>query len=321
MSPPVNIHDTMGALFIGMVLATSLHGMAVVQAFYYYRHQNDKWPVVTLVTAVMFFDTFHQGSITHLLYTYLVTDTANPGALEDLVPSLSIQTLINGITAFLVQSFMTARVWRLSDKNWLITAVIALFVAADFVTVFVFSVWEMFLHEYSQLIVLKPLSLAVNVLTVICDLLIAGALGTLLHFSRTGHKSTETIINRLIIFAVNTGFLTSLFALASLITYLALPGTLVYVLFYFCMGRLYSNSLLATLNARKMIRRSGRENKTTTLSLSDLSKDETSDNACDLAIRIDTTKEFVSPDQSQYDKYETSKSNALSTFEERSVNV
>jgi hypothetical protein len=63
----------------------------------------------------------------------------------------------------------------------------------------------MFLHEYSQLIVLKvnisstfqqgdtdghlqPLSLAVNVLTVICDLLIAGALGTLLHFSRTGHK-------------------------------------------------------------------------------------------------------------------------------------
>jgi hypothetical protein len=40
----------------------------------------------------------------------------------------------------------------------------------------------------------------------------------------------------------------------------------------------YSNSLLATLNARKMIRRSGRENKTTTLSLSDLSKDETSDN-------------------------------------------
>jgi hypothetical protein len=92
---------------------------------------------------------------------------------------------------------------------------------------------RMYLREYSQLIALKvkvsstfqqrdtddhlqPLSLAVNILSAVCDLLIVGALGTLLHMSRTGHHRflarivlilvmtthdflrTETIINRLV---------------------------------------------------------------------------------------------------------------------------
>jgi Family of unknown function (DUF6534) len=35
---------------------------------------------------------------------------------------------------------------------------------------------------------------------------------------------------------------------------LAIPTSFVYILFYFNIGRLYCNSLLATLNARNMIR-------------------------------------------------------------------
>jgi hypothetical protein len=73
-----------------------------------------------------------------------------------------------------------------------------------------------------------------------------------------------------------------------------------------------------------MIRRSGSEIKTTTLSLSNLSNIENSSKvgfqlvhlmwvsllrrpflkACDLSPKIDTTQEFLSPDQSQYDKDE-----------------
>ncbi|KAG7096666.1 hypothetical protein E1B28_004081 [Marasmius oreades] len=81
------------------------------------------------------------------------------------------------------------------------------------------------------------------------------------------------MISKLIVFSVSTGLLTSICAIASLISVrfcytkfllstMTLPllknlvwgKTLIYVTFYFCLGRLYSNSLLATLNARKSIR-------------------------------------------------------------------
>ncbi|KAH0579391.1 hypothetical protein H2248_003530 [Termitomyces sp. 'cryptogamus'] len=41
--------------------------------------------------------------------------------------------------------------------------------------------------------------------------------------------------------------------MASLISLIASPLTLIYATFYFCIGRLYTNSFLATLNARKAI--------------------------------------------------------------------
>ncbi|KAK7468478.1 hypothetical protein VKT23_002987 [Stygiomarasmius scandens] len=57
------------------------------------------------------------------------------------------------------------------------------------------------------------------------------------------------------LFSINTGMVTSLCACCSLLFILVLDERrLVYICFYFIIGRLYSNSLLATLNARQRIR-------------------------------------------------------------------
>ncbi|KAF5392313.1 hypothetical protein D9757_001612 [Collybiopsis confluens] len=117
------------------------------------------------------------------------------------------------------------------------------------------------------------------------DVLIAGTLTFLLQTSKTGFSRSDTMLNKLTLFAVNTGALTSLCAVASLISVspssrnllyklvkvldrptlkiLAAPNTFIYISFFFCMGRLYTNSLLATLNARKMIRSAGENVHTT----------------------------------------------------------
>jgi len=119
---------------------------------------------------------------------------------------------------------------------------------------------------------LKALSLSVNALAAAGDVLLAIILSLLLHTSRTGFKGSDTMITMLITFTINTGALTSICAIASLITVSSiisfdipcitaitnqitvLPAAFVYILFYFAIGRLYCNSLLATLNARKAIR-------------------------------------------------------------------
>ncbi|KAK1235250.1 hypothetical protein PQX77_001531 [Marasmius sp. AFHP31] len=51
--------------------------------------------------------------------------------------------------------------------------------------------------------------------------------------ARTGFSWSDHIINRLILFSMNTGLLTSIVACTSLVTILALPDTLVYAAFYY----------------------------------------------------------------------------------------
>ncbi|KAI3600676.1 hypothetical protein WG66_014174 [Moniliophthora roreri] len=103
------------------------------------------------------------------------------------------------------------------------------------------------------------LSILVNALAAAGDVYIAATLCWLLHSSRTGFRRSDTIIKKLILFTVNTGALTSLCAVASLISITAAPNTFIYITFFFCIGRLYANSLLATLNARGTIRESADE--------------------------------------------------------------
>ncbi|KAJ3886928.1 hypothetical protein GG344DRAFT_81237 [Lentinula edodes] len=56
--------------------------------------------------------------------------------------------------------------------------------------------------------------------------------------------------------AINTGCITTLCSISSLVSILAAPDTLIYVAFFFSIGRLHAITLLTTLNARKMIRQS-----------------------------------------------------------------
>ncbi|KAG6872102.1 hypothetical protein C0995_012988 [Termitomyces sp. Mi166 len=134
------------------------------------------------------------------------------------------------------------------------------------------------------------------------DVLITLILCILLHHSRTGFHRSDTMINKLILFAVNTGFLTSLCAVASLISIVVAGDTFLYIAFYFCIGRLYSNSLLATLNARKMIRGSGDGIHSTSVSLPELPKKRNIflKRPTNISVKIDTKKQVaIDSDQGQ----------------------
>jgi len=277
--------------------AYRLHGVSCIQAWYYFTHQNDTWPIKSLVSAVMIFDTIHQALISHTVYTYLITNFGNYPSLEKLVWSILVEVIFNGLTAFLVQSFLTVRVWRLSNRNTWLTALAVTLVIGEFACVIAFTGMSLRLRTFVELARLKPLSVTVNALAAASDVLIAATLCTLLHRSRTGFHRSDTMINKLILFAVNTGCFTSLCAVASLISIVVAGGTFLYIAFFFCIGRLYSNSLLATLNARDMIRGAADDVQSTddnfSLSLREIPKTATigSRRPTNISIKIDTTKE------------------------------
>ncbi|KAK7444081.1 hypothetical protein VKT23_015479 [Stygiomarasmius scandens] len=117
------------------------------------------------------------------------------------------------------------------------------------------------LNTYQELKQLRALSMTVNCLTALGDVVLSVSICWMLMASRTGFAWSNKLINRLVLFSINTGSLTALCACCSLLFILVLPNTFWYFAFYFVISRFYSNSLLATLNARRRLSRAGKAEK------------------------------------------------------------
>ncbi|KAG8218151.1 hypothetical protein J3R82DRAFT_3693 [Butyriboletus roseoflavus] len=230
-----------------------------------------------------------------------------------------------GFTALFVQSFLAMRVYRHdtwslvnsvscilpahhSRTNTVMPTVLILvyginaYVSNSYFASLAFYSCTLSLNvkTFVQLASLKALSMSVNAVAAAGDVLIAAFLCSLLQMSRTGFRRSDTMINKLIVFSINTGLLTSICAVASLISIAAWPTTFIYIAFYFCLGRLYCNSLLATLNARKGLR-GGSGSDEMSLSLQGVQQKTNSSMigmssrraANNISIKIDTTQECV----------------------------
>ncbi|KAI5122024.1 hypothetical protein M0805_008015 [Coniferiporia weirii] len=245
------LDNTMGALYLGVVFAMALWGVGTVQLYYYYSgYPKDKWTLKTHVALVWVLDTVHQGLITHACYVYLVTQYGNPAYLFVIVPTLEVMVLISALVCLLVQGFLVYRVWMLSSKNMILVSALMLFVLAEFAAAISFFSRGVQMKSFIEVATIAWLSKLTNALAAAADVVIAAVLIVLLHRSRTGVRRSETIINRLIIFTVNTGLLTSFCAILAVIFVSLYPDEYIYITFYICISRMYTNSLLATLNAR-----------------------------------------------------------------------
>ncbi|KAF8235458.1 hypothetical protein L208DRAFT_757835 [Tricholoma matsutake] len=247
------IDNTMGAVLIGTLMSGILLGVTYIQSFYYFIDcRTDAWYLKSLVVSTVVLDTVHMLLISHSIYHWLVTNFNNPSGLEQLVWSAAVEALPTALTSMLVQGFFVLRVWHLS-RSYLLSGLIVLIVVVGFGCVLAWVILAMQMEALVDLLAITPLTIAINAVSASADVIIAASLVILLSRARTGFKRSDTIINKLILFVVNTGVLTSCIAIAAFISVLASPNTLIYAPFYFCIGRLYVNSFLATLNGRKHI--------------------------------------------------------------------
>ncbi|KAH9897754.1 hypothetical protein C8Q73DRAFT_787993 [Cubamyces lactineus] len=298
------LDGTMGPLLIGVIICAVFYGVSLSQMYYYYtRYPRDPLYLKVLVAAVWTTDTIHQILISHSIYWYLVTNYGSPVTVGLLSPTIIVEVFFQAFTGLFVQSFFAARVWKLSGRKlYLVIPVLAL-IAAEFAVAMAYAIKATHFQTFLDLGKIKALSISINAFAAAGDVCIAAILCTILQVSKTGFEKSNLLINRLIIFSVNTGLLTSICACMSLITILSLPNTFVYICFFFLIGRLYSNSLMATLNARKGLRDASNIHDTSvslrdlqtggpsTANMSPFSTNGKRDAAASIAIRIDTTKE------------------------------
>ncbi|KAJ7112915.1 hypothetical protein C8R44DRAFT_233603 [Mycena epipterygia] len=245
---------SLGALEIGVLLSSTLWGVTTVQFYIYLTAPNkDPWWTKALVYIVWILESLHTIFAWAYIYRLTVTFYGVPAALAADEWTLSASSLFDGIIGAIVQMFFAYRV-RMFSNSWAITSVVwvgSLFQLACTLSITIltprFSIAE-FALRFGWLF---EAALATNL---IVDVINTGALSYYLSRGRTGFKSTDRVLEKLVTWTVETGLITAIAAALQLAFLKALPNTALWIgisLFY---AKLYSNSFLAILNSRSILR-------------------------------------------------------------------
>ncbi|KIK70291.1 hypothetical protein GYMLUDRAFT_255444 [Collybiopsis luxurians FD-317 M1] len=249
--------NTFGMLFDAVVVGAALYGAGCLQGYLYFRKyaENDPWFLRVLVGVILVCDTFQVGILTACVYEYVILNFGNQDILGSLLNTLIIEIFFSDVIAVAVQMFYCWRIWRLSNGNFFMVLPLALLSLAAFGSLLVYSCLALNFETFEELTSLKNLSMSCNILAAASDILISTAMVFLLQSAKTAYKKTNNMINRLILFAFNTGLPVSFCALWACISINVWPSTFVYMFFFLLQGRLYTNSLLVSLNSREYIKR------------------------------------------------------------------
>jgi len=273
MSSGHTLDSTFGAMYIGAMFTMCLYGITTLQTYLYYLYYpKDDVSLKLLVTSLWVFDTVHVAFMSHTMYWYLVTGFGDVENLQNGVWSLFASMLMNVILAFIVQCFFTKRIYFLCPPKvkWWLPSCTGFIVLAHF-CFGLETVGEFFQKKaFVKLQEAKwDAALPFAVAAILSDVVIAAALCTLLNNNRTEYKATNNLINRLILLAINRCVLTSAIAIVEVIVYAVRPNSSYFLAIDFLIGKLYANSLLASLNSRESLRGRGmQENETTEASTS-----------------------------------------------------
>ncbi|KAF9461034.1 hypothetical protein BDZ94DRAFT_1323650 [Collybia nuda] len=254
------ISSTYGAILFGASMAFGLSGIVGTQCVIYFKmYPDDLQTIKALVSAVWTLDLTHTAFICASLAYYFVTHFGDQARGDSIPWSIALTVVVTAIQTFLVQCFFAQKILRSSKNNWYITGPIILLSLLRLLAASVSTVEMIQLHSYSAFGARYPgwvfttgLSLSAGV-----DILITGWLYYFLREirARTGSTIMIQAIDNLTLYTLETGALTSLAAVASLICWLIMPTNLIFLGLHFVIGKLYANSLLASLNTRKELRR------------------------------------------------------------------
>ncbi|KAI6096356.1 hypothetical protein F5141DRAFT_1205977, partial [Pisolithus sp. B1] len=297
----------------------------------YYMHCPEDPSITKLIVATIWtLDTLHVSFMCHVLYYYLITNYGNLASLDYIVWCVAFGKFTCGYCSSIVSdtpfrldarrpnvaSFFAHKIYHLCRRQlrWFLIAPIILFILVDFgfgigtaVVMLVNNTLSYAFH--TRFYTSAPATCAV----VLAEILITVSLCVLLYdnSSRSAVPRTKRILNTLIVYAVNRCLLTLRYAVrlvttAELTTVTDAYQTIAWPMaLEFIVGKLYANSLLASLNSREHLRSqissSGSGIRTDAICFANppklsgemgTSRDGIRGlHECEVAIRVDTTTE------------------------------
>lgn len=229
-------------------------GVAVQVVVYFKLYPMDPIFVKSLVLTTWFLDTLHTSLIWATLFQYLIFHFGDLEQIDYITWNLALTVAFTAVLTFLVHCFLAHRIWRLSRRNLYLTIPIVTLAVLRLVSACATTGEMTRIHSFTRFKAefrwLFTLGLA---LSSTVDILITASLFILLYGNRTGTR-LNVVIDSLIRYTFETGSLTCAGTIVTMICWLSISHSLIFMGLHFVISKLYANSLLVTLNTRQIIR-------------------------------------------------------------------
>lgn len=239
----------LGPGLMGVLINVFLFGIMVAQSFIYYsRYPNDRTWMKLLVATLLVLDAANAAFDVWWVYDALVTKFADLDSLNYTTWILATDPIMVGTISSIVQLFFAWRVKVLIGNRYLVAFVVvtgSLSILAGTGT----TVGVHFVPRYADFPKFQAAVIVWLVGAAVCDTTITIALTYHLRKHRTGFSGTDDILNKITRLTMQNGLITSLWAITDLIIYLTVPTGL-HLAFNLPLAKLYTNSLMSSLNAR-----------------------------------------------------------------------
>jgi len=254
---------------VGGLVAAVLSGVVDVQCFAYFKfYSTDFRRIKVLVTVVWLLDFWHTIFVSAALWDYLIIHYGDSAHIDFIPWTLALTIFFTAVITFLVHCFFVHRIYKLSQNNLKIAILLGGLAVLRLGTA-CFTTVKMITLRYIHIVVRTcgwSLTLGLST-SLFLEILITGFLFYFLMCNRTESTSMNRVIDTLILYSFESGSLICAATVASLIFWLTMPTNSVFIALYFIIGKLYANSLLATLNTRRQLQRGGPERSLPTISV------------------------------------------------------
>ncbi|KAG7449520.1 uncharacterized protein BT62DRAFT_917207 [Guyanagaster necrorhizus] len=258
-----------GPMLIGLMFNLLLLGVIVTQVYIYlttYQKRDKMWmKALVLVTSlcrsdhnthspygqVLFLFTANIANSVFLMvdtYIALIKHFGDVPYLADATWLFATDPIFTGLISATVQLFFAWRVRVLTSNWYLATLVAALAVAgaggavATTAKIRVIPAFTDF-QEFQSVVIIWLVA------SCVADITITVLLVSYLQRHKTGFQGSDELVDRIIRATVQTGLITSVIAILDLILFLVNSSGL-HLMFNFALAKLYTNTLMSSLNSR-----------------------------------------------------------------------
>ncbi|KAF8971823.1 hypothetical protein BDZ97DRAFT_1913720 [Flammula alnicola] len=247
------LDSTFGIWLVSIFFQTLLQGCGMLQAWLYFHwYSKDHWGIRAMVASLVVIETFQSIIFFQVTYLYLIDGFGNVTGLLKIRWQDSAQLFAMYLSAFTVQMYFAYCIYAfLEKKNKVIPIIIVVLGLTEIGSGLAQTIIT--LQSFEQLSTTKPVTTLEAAAALLCDITITVSLVCNLGKRKGGVKSTNSILNTLMVNAINRGVLTAICAALNMILFLVLPDTFYFFIGLTLSGKLYMNSALATLNSRRHI--------------------------------------------------------------------
>ncbi|KAK0200922.1 hypothetical protein DFS33DRAFT_1386858 [Desarmillaria ectypa] len=257
-SASMNISSVLGTIEIGVILNTFLLGVVTIQMFSYYSARfNDPWRIHILLWWVYTLDVAYSIIAVEMLWVYTVSGFGDFTVLASGRWEYFVLPVFISAASVPVQFFLAYRVKKLLPPKLSLPAFIGIALMSTcqgaialYMTVAAFTT----VFDAAGLASFTKIGQSYTAISLCADVFITGSLTATLLSKRTGFKTTDNIVLRIILTSIETAIPVTVFGIGHLVAVNTGSTSGIAELFVIPVARLYTNTLLVTLNSRAQVR-------------------------------------------------------------------